>query len=198
MKTTTLILACLGLASTACAQETKTKEGYPVVLPEIRQLTLQGLYGENKLVRTAGNPLLGFTYSHFGSEEIHIGEEAKHLKAIERLHLPNFGWFFDALTGSRAGTRVKSFGLGGVVRLTSTPLKEAQGALNRWYYGAGMGLYATRVEGARSTTGIGLGSRFFAGKDFTDGSLIELSYSYRPGTQGVHPSGLALGLGRRF
>ncbi|WP_309695700.1 hypothetical protein [Armatimonas sp.] len=42
------------------------------------------------------------------------------------------------------------------------------------------GLYATRVEGARTATGIGLG------------------YSYRPGTQGVHPSGLALGLGRRF
>ncbi|WP_395142215.1 hypothetical protein [Armatimonas sp.] len=33
------------------------------------------------------------------------------------------------------------------------------------------------------------------GKDFTDGSLIELGYSYRSGTQGVHPSGVALGLG---
>jgi hypothetical protein len=62
----------------------------------------------------------------------------------------------------------------------------------------GVGLYATRVEAARSTTRVGIGSRFFVGKDFAQRGLLELSYSYRPGAQGVHPSGLSVGVGRRF
>ncbi|MCX6369562.1 MAG: hypothetical protein NTX57_23085 [Armatimonadetes bacterium] len=33
---------------------------------------------------------------------------------------------------------------------------------------------------------------------FTTDTLIEAGYSYRTGIQGVHPSGLTLGLGRRF
>jgi hypothetical protein len=190
-----MFMSLLLLAPRAWAQEEKTSP--PIVLAPISQLTIQGLYGENKLVRTTGNPLLGATYSRFGSQDIHIGDWEDAKKKMH-LHLPNFGWYTDFLTGSRSGTRVNSFGIGAAVRLTSTALSDGKVARDRWFYGMGLGLYATRVEAVRSSTGIGLGSRFFLGKDFSDGTLIEAGYSYRPGTQGVHPSGLSIGLGRRF
>ena len=173
-----------------------------LILPQIHQLTVQGLYGENKLVRTAGSPTLGLTYSNYDLTHLNVGEDLdftnKDEGPLERLHLPNGGWFVDLLSGDRAGTRVNSFGLGVSVRLTSTSLEGKGTSRDRFFYGMGLGLYATRVEAARSSTGIGLGSRFFVGKDFSDGTLIEAGYSYRPGTQGVHPSGLSIGLGRRF
>jgi hypothetical protein len=183
-------------------KEKKDKEGITLTIPRLQQLTLQGLYGENKLVRTAGSPTFGLTYSNYEQTNLNVGEDLdfthKNESPPERLHLPNGGWFVDLLSGSRAGVRVNSFGLGVSVRLTSTSLKGKGVAQDRFFYGMGLGLYATRVEAARSSTGIGLGSRFFVGKDFSDGTLIEAGYSYRPGTQGVHPSGLTIGLGRRF
>jgi hypothetical protein len=197
MKTMLLTLSCLAFSSVGWAQNEETK-GHLVILPQIRQLTIQGLYGENKAVRAAGSPVLGVTYSHFATDEIHVGAWDESEKKLERLHLPSFGWFVDGLTGSRSGTRVRSVGFGGAVRLTSNPLRGEQNTLNRWYYGLGSGLYATQVEASRRSTGIGLGLRLFGGKDFADGSLIEVGYSYRPGTQGVHPSGLSVGIGRRF
>ncbi|WP_309714478.1 hypothetical protein [Armatimonas sp.] len=197
------------LSSEAGAQEgskkekkKKEKEGIDLILPKMQQLTIQGLYGENKLVRTAGSPALGLTYSNYDLTHLNVGEDLdftnKDESPPERLHLPNGGWFVDLLSGDRAGARVNSFGLGMSVRMTSTSLKGKGTSRDRFFYGMGLGLYATRVEAARSSTGIGLGSRFFVGKDFSDGTLIEAGYSYRPGTQGVHPSGLTIGLGRRF
>ncbi len=193
-----MTLGCLLVSSSGWAQNKKDIEVLPVLLPQLRQLTLQGFYGENRLVQLAGSPVFGLTYSHFAAEEIRLGEWDKSGKQPEHLHLPNFGWFVDGLTGSRLGVRVHSVGFGGAVRLTSNPLRGERNVLNQWYYGFGSGLYATRVEANRRSTGVGLGFRLFGGKDFADGSLIEVGYSYRPGTQGVHPSGLSIGVGRRF
>jgi hypothetical protein len=201
MKYSLMVIGLILLAPRVWAQTEKRddKEGITLTLPAVQQVTFQGLYGENKLVRTGGSPLFGVTYSHFAVGEIHVGSaEDDRGRSFARLHLPNGGWFVDALTGSRAGARVQSLGIGGAVRLTSTSLTGGGVARDRWFYGAGLGLYATRVESTRNSTGVGLGMRLFTGKDFADGSLLELGYSYRPGTLGVHPSGLTLGIGRRF
>ncbi|MBB6049150.1 hypothetical protein [Armatimonas rosea] len=199
MKQMILALSCLALTTPGWAQEGTEREGHKILLPQIQQVTLQGLYGENRLVQAAGNPLVGFTYSKFQTGDVFIGRDDDNKTfPVTSLHLPNFGWFVDILTGSRADTTLASIGLGGAVRLTSTHLQDGVVAKKGWYYGMGGGLYATRVVGARHTTNAGIGFRLFAGKDSSDGRLLEVGYSYRPGTQGIHPSGLTLGLGRRF
>lgn len=192
-------LALTLVGSSALAQETdKEKDGVKLELPAFRQLTISGLYGENRLVKAGGSPLLGVTYTQFDNASIRVGLETEKKDVPKRLHLPNGGWYADVVTGSRAGTTVNSLGLGVAVRLTSTPLDGSPARRDRLYYGAGLGLYATRVEAARKTTGVGVGLRLFGGWDRPDGTVVEWGYAYRPGTQGVHPSGISLGVGRRF
>jgi hypothetical protein len=106
------------------------------------------------------------------------------------------GFRVDYARGQSSNGEVSSVGISPVYQRAGGTLRG-----NRVLYGASLGLFNTRARNSETDetkSGYGLGGRLFAGMEFTNNVLLEVSLNEFPAAMGARPRGIGVQIGTRF